>query len=84
MYAMSGIASSDFQTMMFPHEDYIVTVDQLTHSEKRPLKNTDVILPYIATSSDVLSRYQEYGPGQFKPSSILGSFLGDPRIIHEA
>ena len=27
--------------------------------------------------------YQEYGPDQFKLSSILGSFLGDPPIVSE-
>ena len=28
-------------------------------------------------------QYQNFGPSQFKPSSILGSFLGDPPIIPE-
>ena len=32
----------------------------------------------------MLSRYQEYGPGQFKPSFFLGSFLGDPPVIPES
>ena len=75
MYAMSAIASSFFHIMMFPHDDRIIIVDQLMHIEKRPLTNTDVILPYVDTSLDVLSRYQEYGPNQFKLSSVLGSFL---------
>ena len=83
MYAMSAIASSVFRIMMFPHEDQIIMVDQLTRSEKHPLTNTDVILPYVHTSADGLSRYQEYGLDQFKPSSVLGSFLGDPPIIPE-
>ena len=63
MYAMSAIASSIFRIMMFPHKDHIITVDQLTHSEKRPLTNMDLILPYVDTTLDGLSRYQEYGPG---------------------
>ena len=58
MYAMFTIASSIFHIMMFSHEDHIITVDQMTHSEKRPLKNIDVILPYVDTSLDALSRYQ--------------------------
>ena len=41
MYAMSAIASSIFYIMMFPHKDQIITIDQLTHSEKCPLTNTD-------------------------------------------
>ena len=40
-----------------------------------------MVLPYVDTTTDGLLRYQEYGPSQFKPSSILGSFLGDPPII---
>ena len=34
MYAMSTIASSVFYIMIFPHEDRIITVEQITHSEK--------------------------------------------------
>ena len=34
MYAMSSIASSVFQIMMFPHEDLIITIDQLTYHDK--------------------------------------------------
>ena len=63
MYAMSAIASSVFHIMMFPHEDWIIIVDQLTHSEKRPLTKMDKVLPYVDTSTDGLLRYQEYGPG---------------------
>ena len=58
MYAMSTITSFVFRTMMFPHEDRIITVDQLTYHEKRPLKNTDVVLPYVETSIETLIRYQ--------------------------
>ena len=56
-YAMSSIASSIFYIMMVPHEDRIITVDQLTHSEKRPLTNMNAIIPYVDTTSDGLSRY---------------------------
>ena len=81
---MSTIASFVFHIMMFPHEDRIITVDKMTHSEKHPLTKMDIILPYVDTASDGLSRYQEYDPSQFKLSSVLGSFLGDPPIIPEA
>ena len=70
--------------MIFPHEDHIITLNQLTHSKKRPLTNTDVILPYVDTIFDALTWYQKYGLNQFKPSSILGSFLGDPPVIPES
>ena len=68
---------------MFPHEDRIITVDQMTHIEKRPLTITDMVLPYVDTATDGLSWNQEDGPSQFKPSSVLGSLLGDPPIIPE-
>ena len=54
MYAMSAITSSVFQTMMFPHEDHIITVDQLTHNEKWPLKNIIVIIPYVGIYVEML------------------------------
>lgn len=34
IYAMSAIASSVFQIMIFPHEDGIITVDKLTYHDK--------------------------------------------------
>ena len=58
MYAMSAIASFIFRIMMFPHEDRIIIVDQLTHTENRPLKNTDVVLLYVDTTTDGLLWYQ--------------------------
>ena len=83
MYAMSAIASFVFRIMMFPDEDIIIIVGQLTHTEKHPLTNTDMVLPYVDIATDGLVWYQEYGPVQLKPLSILGSFLGDPPIIPE-
>ena len=84
MYAMLAIASFIFQTIMFPHEDRIFTVDQLTHSEKWPLTYTDVTLAYVDTYFKMHKWHQEYGTIQFKQSSILGSFLGDTRVILES
>ena len=42
-----------------------------------------MVLPYVDIATNGLLQYQEYGPGQFKPLSVLGSFLGDPPIIPE-
>ena len=35
MYTMSAIASSIFHIMKFPHEDRIITVDQLTYIDRK-------------------------------------------------
>ena len=58
VYDMFFVDSSVVCIMMFPHEDRIITGDQLTHSEKRLITNMDVILPYVDISADGLSLYQ--------------------------
>jgi hypothetical protein len=50
MYAMKAIASSVFQTIMFPHNGNIVTIDQVTHYEPNPSASLDNILPLIHTN----------------------------------
>jgi len=67
MHAMLAIVSFIFWTMMFHHKDCIITISQLTHSEKWNLTNTNVILPYVDTSTNALTQYQEYDPGLLKP-----------------
>jgi hypothetical protein len=52
MYAMKAVASSVFQTMMFPHNGKIVTIDQVSHYEPNPSSNLDNILPLIHTNQD--------------------------------
>jgi hypothetical protein len=72
MYAMKAVASFIFQTMMFPHNGKIVTIDQVSHYEPNPSANIDNILPLIHTSHDAYSLI-EMGPGIFKDPSLLGT-----------
>ena len=49
---MNNVASYVFQTMMFPHNGKIVTIDQVSHYEPNPSANIDNILPLIHMSPD--------------------------------
>jgi hypothetical protein len=80
MYAMKAVSSSVFRTMMFPHNEKIVTIDQLTHYEPNHYTNIDNILPLVCTSSDAFSVI-EIGPGVFKDPSLLGTFHGAPPLL---
>jgi hypothetical protein len=53
MYAMKAVASSMLRTMMFPHNEKIVTIDQLTHYKPTHSDNIDNILPLVHASLDV-------------------------------
>jgi hypothetical protein len=81
MYAMKAVASSVFQTMMFPHNGKIVTIDQVSHYEPNPSANLDNILPLIHTNQDVYPLV-EMGPGIFKDPSLLGMYDGAPPLLH--
>jgi hypothetical protein len=81
MYAMKAVTSFVFQTMMFPHNGNIITVDQVSHYEPKPSSNIDNILPFIHTN---LGAYPliEMGPRIFKDPSLLGTYHGAPSLIH--
>jgi hypothetical protein len=81
MYAMKVVTSSMFQTMMFPHNEKIVIVDQITHYEPNHSTNIDNILPLFCTSSDAYSLI-DMGPIIFKDPSLLGAYHGEPPLIH--
>jgi hypothetical protein len=81
MYAMKAVASSVFQTMMFPHNGKIVTIDQVSHYEPNPSANIDNILPLIHTSHDTYPLV-EMGHGIFKDPSLLGTYHGAPPLLH--
>jgi hypothetical protein len=83
MYAMKAVASSVFQTMMFPHNGKIVTIDQVSHYEPNPSANLDKILPLIHTNHDAYPLV-EMGPGIFKDPSLLGMYHGAPPLLHPA
>jgi hypothetical protein len=50
MYAMKAMASSVFRTMMFPHNEKIITIDQISHYKPNHSTNIDNILPLVRTS----------------------------------
>jgi hypothetical protein len=81
MYAMKAVASSVFRTMMFPHNEKIITIDQFSHYEPNPSTNIDNILPLIHTSHDAYPLI-EMGPRIFKDPSLLGTYHGAPLLLH--
>ena len=81
MYTKKVVASSVFRTLMFPHNEKIVTIDQLTHYEPNYSTNIDNILPLFHTSSDAFSVI-DMGLGIFKDPSLLGAYHGAPPLLH--
>ena len=78
---MKAVASSVFRTIMFPHNEKIVTIDQVSHYESNPSANLDNILPLIHTNQDAYPLV-EMGPGIFKDPSLLGTYHGAPPLLH--
>jgi hypothetical protein len=81
MYAMKAVASSVFQTMMFPHNGKIITIDQVSHYEPNPSTNIDNILPLNHTNHKAHPLI-EMGPEIFKDPSLLGNYHGTPPLLH--
>jgi hypothetical protein len=81
MYFMKAIASSIFQTMMFPHNGKIITIDQVSHYEPKPSVNIDNILPFVHTNPNTCPLI-EMGTRIFKDPSLLGTYHGAPPLIH--
>jgi hypothetical protein len=81
MYAMKVVASSVFLTMMFPHNEKIVTIEQVSHYEPNPSSNIDNILPFIHTNLEAYPLI-EMGPIIFKDPSFLGTYNGSSPLIH--
>jgi hypothetical protein len=73
MYAMKAAASSVFQTMMFPYNRKIITIDQVSHYEPNHSSNIDNILPHVCTSFDAYPLI-DMGPSIFKDPSLLGAY----------
>ena len=78
---MKVVASSVFQTMTFPHNGKIITINQVSHYEPNPSANIDDILPLIHTSHDAYPLI-EMGPRIFKDPSLLGTYHGTPPLLH--
>jgi hypothetical protein len=81
MYAMKAVASFVFQTMMFPHNISIITIDQVSHYEPNLSSNVDNILPFVHTNLDAYPLI-DMGPRMFKDPSLLGTYHGAPPLIH--
>jgi hypothetical protein len=81
MYAMKAVVSYVFQTMMFPHNGKIITIDQVSHYEPNHSSNIDNILPLVRTSSDAYP-LMEMAPRSCKDPSLMGAYHGAPPLIH--
>jgi hypothetical protein len=77
---MKAVASFIFQTMMFPHNGKIVTIDQVSHYKPNPSANINNILPLMHTSHDTYP-HVEMGPGIFKDPYLLGTYHGAPPLF---
>jgi hypothetical protein len=81
MYAMKAISSFVFRMMMFPHNEKIVTINQLTHYEPNHSTNINNILLLVHTISDDFSII-DMGLKIFKDPSLLGAYHGAPPLLH--
>lgn len=77
MYSMKAVASSIFDTMMFPHNGKIVSLDQLTYYDPKPQTNLDNVFPTLGRSQPIPSS-TGVGPDVFKDSTLLGTYHGPP------
>lgn len=66
---------------MFPHDEKIITIDQLTYYEKNTLTPPNGVLTIITSSLKLVTNYSEFGPNKFIPSTLLGKFTRDPPLI---
>jgi hypothetical protein len=80
MYSMKAVASFVFRTIMFPHNEEIVTIDQVSYYEPNPSSNVDNVLPLIHTNQDIYPLV-EMGPRIFKDPSLLGAYHGAPTLL---
>jgi hypothetical protein len=81
MYEMKVVASSMFRTMMFPHNGKIFTMYQVSYYEPNPSSNIDNILPLVHTNPEAYPLI-EMGPKIFKDPSLIGTYHGEPPLIH--
>jgi hypothetical protein len=78
---MNVVASYVFRTMMFPHNEKIITINQVSHYEPKHSSNIDNILPLVRTSFDAYP-LMEMGPRMFKDPSLLWAYHRAPPLIH--
>jgi hypothetical protein len=78
---MKEVSSFVFRTMMFPHNEKIITIDQVSHYEPNPSANINNIIPLIHTHPETYPLI-EMGPGIFKDPSLLGAYHNAPPLLH--
>jgi hypothetical protein len=78
VYAMKVVTSSLFRIMMFPHNENIITIDQLTYHEPREKGPPNNIISHLENHT---SPNLETDPGMIKNSTLLGAYHRDPPII---
>jgi len=78
---MKELASFVFQTMMFPHNGKIITIDQVSHYDPNPSSNIDNILPFSHTNPNAYPLI-DMGRIIFKDPSLLGTYHGALLLIH--
>ena len=78
-YVMAAISSSNFHTLQFPHQDKIVTIDQLDYCIPDIRNHGANNVPFVEDSK--LS-YESVGVGLLKYSSLMGNFpLSSPNPL---
>ena len=75
IHAMMTIMCSVFQLVQFPHQDKIITINQLDYCT--PETNIHSNVPFVKNSKVVI---QDVGVGMFKDSSLMGTFTIPPPI----
>ena len=74
-YAMIIVASTDFQTLQFPHLGKIVTIEQLEFCSQDVTNPTVNNIPMLGQSHPP---YQSIGVGMLKDSTLMGVFPSPP------
>ena len=73
--AMMEVVSSVFQVVRFPHQENIITINQLDY--RTPETNIHSNVPFVKNSKVVI---QDVGVGMFKDSSLMGPFTIPPAV----
>ena len=68
-YAMSAIASIVFQVVVFPHKGNLVTIDQLSFTQKGCMESNESTVPLV---DQVKSAIESLGAGMY--ASLMGTF----------
>ena len=73
IHAMTSLVSSVFRVIRFPHQEKIITINQLDYCTLETSIHSNV--PFVENSQAVI---QDVGVGMFKDSSLMGTFTIPP------